>query len=401
MSTARLLLLLLLVLVAVVIVLFVLRRGAARRDAQRVEAAGLRSDADAMVATVAGQSAFADQATERAELARVEAEDKAREADRLEQEAVEHRATVEASQRDYETTMRRADDIDPDVKESAFAPVADVDDASTGNADGDVTDAGATDASAADGGDMDAVDGEGETMMTRAARREAREAEQGRDPGSGYSAPSAASSAATAGAAGGAAAGAAAWASRGDDESGDESERIASAADFRDDVPDEPATATEPAERATATEPAERATATEPAEPATATEAAGGAAEPADADDDVYAAPDAGSDADMSDDTRTETSEPTQHDDGLDGGGAAAADSAESGGAYAATRALHEQQDREAAESPESDADVAHDVESPRGEWGGPHDDGAASHDDAETASRPHGDEPGRGRCRR
>src|SRR6478735_5353663 len=156
MSTARLLLLLLLVLVAVVIVLFVLRRGAARRDAQRVEAAGLRSDADAMVATVAGQSAFADQATERAELARVEAEDKAREADRLEQEAVEHRATVEASQRDYETTMRRADDIDPDVKESAFAPVPDVDDASTGNADGDVTDAGATDASAAHGGDMDA-----------------------------------------------------------------------------------------------------------------------------------------------------------------------------------------------------------------------------------------------------
>src|SRR6476660_8677500 len=70
MSTARLLLLLMPVLVAVVIVLFVLRRGAARRDAQRVEAAGLRSVADAMVATGAGQSAFAGQAPERAELAR-------------------------------------------------------------------------------------------------------------------------------------------------------------------------------------------------------------------------------------------------------------------------------------------------------------------------------------------
>ena len=74
--------------------------------------------------TVAGQSAFADQAAERAELARVEAEDKAREAARLEAEAAEHRAAVEATQRDYEATMRRADDIDPDVKESAFAAVA-------------------------------------------------------------------------------------------------------------------------------------------------------------------------------------------------------------------------------------------------------------------------------------
>ena len=42
---------------------------------------------------------------------------------RLEAEAAEHRAAVEATQRDYESTMRRADDIDPDVKESSFAPV--------------------------------------------------------------------------------------------------------------------------------------------------------------------------------------------------------------------------------------------------------------------------------------
>ena len=48
--------------------------------------------------------------------------------------------------------------------------------------------------------------------------------------------------AATAGAAGGAAAGgAAAWAARSDSGPADESERIASAADFRDDVPAEPA----------------------------------------------------------------------------------------------------------------------------------------------------------------
>ena len=125
MTPARLILLLLLILVAVVVVLVVLRRGSAQRDAQRVEAAGLRADADTMATTVAGQSAFADQAAQRAELARVEAEDKASEAARLEAEAAEHRAAAEASQRDYEATLRRADDLDPDVKESAFPEVAD------------------------------------------------------------------------------------------------------------------------------------------------------------------------------------------------------------------------------------------------------------------------------------
>ena len=124
MNAARLLLLLLLIVVAVVVVLVVLRRGSAQRDAQRVEAAGLRSEADTLAATMAGQSAYAEQAAQRAELARLEAEEKAREAERLEAEAAEHKATVEAAQRDYDSTMRRADDIDPDVKESAFPPVA-------------------------------------------------------------------------------------------------------------------------------------------------------------------------------------------------------------------------------------------------------------------------------------
>ena len=330
MSAARLLLLLLLVLVAVVIVLFVLRRGAARRDAQRVEAAGLRADADTLAATVAGQSVFADQAIERAELARVEAEDKAREAARLEEEAAQHRAAVEASRRDYEATMRRADDIDPDVKESAFAPTPDADDVHASDADD-------ADADAADSGAVDPGAGESddETTMSRTARREAREAGQEEDTGTGYAAPSAASSAATAGAAGGAAAGAAAWAARGDDEPADASERIASAADFRDDVP------AESADDVYAT--SERGSNT----------------------GDVYVAPDSGNESDMSDDSRTETSEHAHDDDGLGAGGAAAAASAESGGAYAATRALHEEQGPETTGSTEGDADVAHDVELP------------------------------------
>ena len=125
MTAPRLILLLLLILVAVVLVVLVLRRGSAQRDAQRVEAAGLRTDADTLATTVAGQSVFADQAAQRAELARVEAEDKAREAAQLEAEAAEHRAAAEATQRDYEATMRRADDIDPDVKKSEYPEVAD------------------------------------------------------------------------------------------------------------------------------------------------------------------------------------------------------------------------------------------------------------------------------------
>ncbi|HWO50622.1 MAG TPA: hypothetical protein VNN23_03410, partial [Ornithinibacter sp.] len=92
MTAPRLILLLLLILVAVVLVVLVLRRGSAQRDAQRVEAAGLRTDADTLATTVAGQSVFADQAAQRAELARVEAEDKARVAAQLEAEAAEHRA---------------------------------------------------------------------------------------------------------------------------------------------------------------------------------------------------------------------------------------------------------------------------------------------------------------------
>ena len=146
--------------------------------------------------------------------------------------------------------------------------------------------------------------------ITRSERREARDAGEG-DAGAGWAAPAAASSAPAAGAVGGAAAGASAWAARGDqgrhgdedrpgdgDHHGDEeSERIASAADFRDDVPAEPT--------------------------------------------EVYAAQERGSEPDMSDNSSTETTQHPGNDDGLDAGGAAAAASA-GGGAYAATRAMHD-----------------------------------------------------------
>ena len=162
--------------------------------------------------------------------------------------------------------------------------------------------------------------------MRPALRARADEAETG----SGWGAPSAASSTAAAGAAGGAAAGASAWAARGDDESDPESERIASAADFRDDVSGDPAEERE--------------------------EAVDEAPAPGQEHDGVYAADDAGTEPDMSDDSRTETAEHASHDDGLEAGGGAAAASAGAGGAYAATRALHEETANEQADRADADA---------------------------------------------
>ena len=123
MPTGRLILLLLLIVLAAVAIVLLLRRGAAQRDEQRVEAAGIRGEAEGIAATMTGQDTFAQQAEERAEVARLQAEQRARKAARLEAEAAEQRAAAEATRREYEATMRRADDIDPDVKESAFAPV--------------------------------------------------------------------------------------------------------------------------------------------------------------------------------------------------------------------------------------------------------------------------------------
>ena len=276
MPTGRLILLLLLIVVAAVVVVLVLRRGSAQRDERRVEAAGIRGEAEGMAATMTGQDTFAQQAQERAEVARLEAEERAREAARLEAEAAEQRAAAEATRREYEATMRRADDVDPDVKESAFPPVteqpartaaavtsdagSDTPDTSDAGADAalrdggaDASDAGAdraqdggaatalrdggSDASdagadrARDGG-ADASDGGAEEVpLSRAERRQAREHEEG----SSWAAP-AGPGAAAAGAAATGAVGASSWAARDEEEASPESERIASAADYRDEV---------------------------------------------------------------------------------------------------------------------------------------------------------------------
>ena len=244
--------------------------GAARRSAtpSASRPPACAADADTLATTVAGQSVFADQAAQRAELARVEAEDKAREAARLEAEAAEHRAAAEATRRDYEATMRRADDIDPDVKESAFPAVAEAD--------------GPTPAAADPGSGSGSDDG---STMTRAERRAAREAEE-----AGAGGPGALSGVREHRRCGGAA-GAASRRLRLGERRGragrPDSERIASAADFRDDV------------SADADE-----------VPDAAQDASGDAAE-------VYPAAGAGTDADMSDDARTETAEHAPEDEAV------------------------------------------------------------------------------------
>jgi hypothetical protein len=119
MTAARLILLLLLILVAVVSSSSVLRRAPAQRDAQRVEAAGCAPTPTPWPTTVRGQSVFADQAAQRAEAGAGRGGGQGPRGSALEAEAAEHRAAAEATQREYEATMRRADDIDPDVKKSS------------------------------------------------------------------------------------------------------------------------------------------------------------------------------------------------------------------------------------------------------------------------------------------
>ena len=307
MQTGRLILLLLLVLVVAVVVVLLLRRSAGKKEQQRVEAALLRTDAEQIGVQLAGETSFAEQAAERAEVARVEAEQRAREAARLEEEAAERRAAAESTRREYEETMRRADDVDPDVTESSFPTVDDREEA-VDDGDRHLGDAVPDDARPASE----------EKTATRAERREADEVDAVPTVEHSESAPerratgatAAGATAAGATAAGATAAGAAAW-GRQDGDQHPESERIASAADYRDDVHADTPRSDDDVH----------------ADPPRS--------------DDVYGRPAVGRADGMSDDAR-----PDRHD-------------SDTG--------------REGEAPPTSpDSDVSQDVESPRGEWGGP-----------------------------
>jgi hypothetical protein len=252
MTTGQLILILLLVLVAAVLVALILRRGSARREEQRVEAADLRSQAEAVAPTVAGRAAFAEQAEQRADVARAEADEKAREAARLEEEAAEQRRGAEAARQEHEAILRRADDVDPDVKESQYPPVPEAARPEPAPSEGEADASSDGEPAATDG---DEARDDTDQPMTRAERRRAREEAEarGEDAGArgaedadrahgaespGESTWASGPAAPIAGAAGAAAVGTAAWAAHDGREGADEerSARIASAADYRDDV---------------------------------------------------------------------------------------------------------------------------------------------------------------------
>jgi len=317
MTTGQLVLIIALVLVAAVLVVLILRRGSQRREEHRVEAEELRSEAQEVAASTTGLAAFAEQAEERAGVARAEAEEKVAEAERLEAEAAGRQRAAEQTRQEYEAMMRRADDVDPDVKESQYPPVAE----------------GAGPEPAAE---REQAEGEAEgppagdaTPMTRAERRRAREEAEARESeeaswSSGPAAP-------VAGAAAAAAVGTAAWAAH-DDEATDEererSERIASAADYRDDT--EPSSTVSPDE----------------AQVAGGAEGGRGAGSSPDPDSaDVWTPSGVGTGDDMSGSPRAATSATADEHDTSHGDVVA--------------------------------ADAAADAESPRGEWGGPPDGGA------------------------
>lgn len=113
------------IVMAVAIGLFFASRSR-KQDEQRVEAAGIRSDAGELAATMTGQAAFAEQSEERAGVVRAEADEKAREAAALESEASSHREQADATRLDYEAKLRRADEIDPDVEHSSLPAVEEV-----------------------------------------------------------------------------------------------------------------------------------------------------------------------------------------------------------------------------------------------------------------------------------
>ncbi|MBR7741735.1 hypothetical protein KC207_00300 [Phycicoccus sp. BSK3Z-2] len=115
MNTTQLLVLVLVVVLAVALVWFLVQRSSGKKDQARAEAAGLRAEAEEVGAGLAGQEAFAAQASERADLARAEADEAARRAADLGAEAEQQQAATDTARSRYEAMLRQADTVDPDV----------------------------------------------------------------------------------------------------------------------------------------------------------------------------------------------------------------------------------------------------------------------------------------------
>jgi cbb3-type cytochrome oxidase maturation protein len=97
------------------------------------EAERIRTEVEQESAQVARREALADETAAKARAAKAEAEVKAAEAARLEERALSHRSSVDASRDDLDERRAHADSIDPRVKTDKNDDVDEVNDAAVVN----------------------------------------------------------------------------------------------------------------------------------------------------------------------------------------------------------------------------------------------------------------------------
>ena len=107
------------VVIAVLVALLAMGANKKKRERDRTRADELRQQAAAQATGVEQREAQVRETQAAAERARAEAEQKKAEAVRLEAEAADRRSTAEDFRDRHETTLREADELDPDVKHEA------------------------------------------------------------------------------------------------------------------------------------------------------------------------------------------------------------------------------------------------------------------------------------------
>lgn len=114
------------VLVLLVVLALALRGRRGRvHDERREEAARLRQEADSERLELQRREAEAARVDAEARMAQAEADARAAEAARLQADAQEHAARVDSHRTEVEERLRRADEIDPDVRADRRRDVVD------------------------------------------------------------------------------------------------------------------------------------------------------------------------------------------------------------------------------------------------------------------------------------
>lgn len=107
--------------IAVIALIAVVARMASKKKAERNrhQAAELREKAQAQAGDLQRKEAMAKESEAKAAAARAEADRKAAEAERLEAEAQDRMGTASEQRREHLEHLRKADELDPDVKHDA------------------------------------------------------------------------------------------------------------------------------------------------------------------------------------------------------------------------------------------------------------------------------------------